>query len=546
MTLRRGMMAGAAVCKEVFRWSLPARGENRCAGFATTFNQLVWSKVHTMKRRTNLFLRPLLASVLSMALVAAADSAPWSETFTMPIGGQERTFIVYHGGSYMVLSAADALNKNLLLGRKDVVTTAKFERDGLTAARQRLRLSSFPEVVAEGDSSLFATRLEGDNLYLFGTLTTPDAGKGRFEVMAVEAAPSDAQIIAKQLDGIPATDYPARLKAAAAIREHAATQPNKEFWLSASDNVVLAVIDDAAAAAEQKKDVALANQAITWAVEILHDPTKAGRVGSTAWIRSSTTPGTDEIVRRLRHLGLELYKDQWRPRGESLSLEFEDRFAAIQWKDADSYYRLGRWADLNGETLPRSKDRSYRCYQAGYRANPNHQGIRNELGLPNSVRGDGTQAEASADFQHAASGTLVPAPRGWKRGERIEGDITWIDPDSETSYLAAAVITVPQNATIDMLWSNVVGALRAKPEFAVMELEEPTFPQGLARRMRYQFRDGKYLRQHEMLMALNPQAHIAVRLDAGYADEDQQLVHQVLISAFDRLVIPNLAPNAQP
>ncbi len=499
-----------------------------------------------MKRRLNLFLCPLLASVLGLASASAADAFPWSETFAMPIAGQDRTFVVYHSGSYMMLSPADAANKPLLLGSKDVVTTAKFERDGLTGARQRLRLSSFPEVIAEGDSTLFAARLEGDNLFLFGTLSMPEVGKGRFEVRAVEAAPSDAQIIAKQLEGIPATDYAARLKAAAAIREHAGSQPNKEYWLAASDNVVLAVIDDASAAAALTKDVALANLTITWAIDILHDPTKAGRVGATPWIRSGSTPGTEEILKRLRHLGLELYKDQWRPRGESLSLEFEDRFAAIQWKDADAFYRLGRWSDLNGDTLPRSKDRSYRCYQAGYRANPNHQGIRNELGLPNNVRGDGTQAEATADFQHPASGTLVPAPRGWKRGERIEGDITWIDPDSETAYLAAGIVATPSNPQIDPLWSALLGALSAKQEFAVLETEEPTFPQGVARSMRYQFREGKYLRQHEVLLALNPQAGVAVRLDAGFANEEQAMVHQVLVSTFDRLVIPSKPPTSAP
>lgn len=497
-----------------------------------------------MMRRTNLLLSPLIATALSMGLVVAAEGTPWNETYTMSIGGQERTMVAYLGGNYLLLKPIDALDKKLLLGTKDIVTTAKFERDGVTGSRQRLRLSSFTAIVADGPSSLFATRLEGDNLYLFGTLTVTETGKGRFEVRAVEPAPSDAQIIAAQLEGIPATDFAARLKAAAAIHDQATTQPNKEFWLAASDNVVLAVIDEATAAAEKTKNVALANQAITWAIDILHDPTKAGRVGSSPWIRNGSTPGTEEILRRLRHLGLELYKDQWYPRSEALSLEFEDRFAAIQWKDADAYYRLGRWSDVNGESLPRSKDRSYRCYQAGYRANPNHQGIRNELGLPNTVRGDGTQIAASADFQDGGSGTLIPAPRGWKRGDRIEGDITWIDPDSETAYLSASVVATPPNASLDTLWATTVASLNAKAEFSALELEEPTFPQGLARRMRYQFREGKYLRQHEILIALNPQARIAVRLDAGFAEEEQFNVHQILISTFDRLVIPNVTPAA--
>ena len=501
-----------------------------------------------MASRPHVVVRSLLICGAAASLMWAAETTPpvptnavpWTESFSMVISGQDRVFAVYHGGNFMVLAPADATNRTLLLGQKDVVITAKFERDGVTGTRQRVRLSSFPEAVAEGDSGLFAARLEGDNLYFFGSLTTPATGKGRFDIIAVESSPSDAQIIANQLAGIPATDYVARLKAASLIREHAATQPNKEFWLSSSDNIISQVIDDASAAAAKTQDAGLLNQAITWSIETLHDTTKAGRVASAAWLKG--TANADEIAKRLRHLGMEMYKDQWQPRAEALAKEFEDRFADISWKDADLFYRLGRWADLHGEYLPRAKDRSYRCYQAGYRANPNHQGIRNELGLPNMVKGDGTQTQISADFQHTPTGTLVPAPRGWKRGDRVEGDITWVDPQSETAYISAAVIETPDNPSMDLIWQNLEASLRSRPDFAIVEQDEPTFPQGLARRIRFTFREGRYARQHELILALNPAARVAVRLDAGFADDEQVAIHQVLLSTFDRLVIPNQRP----
>lgn len=491
-----------------------------------------------------LHLVALLAWSLSSA--TAADDFPWSESFTMSIGGQERTFASYHGGNYLVLAATDGANRTLLLGTKDIVLTAKFERDGVTGTRQRVRLSGFPDIVAEGDAQLFATRLEGDNLYFFGTLTMADVGKGKLDITAVEVAPSDAQIIARQLADVAPGDYAGRLKAAAAIRDRAQTQPNKEFWLASADNIVAQIIDDASTAAEKAKDPALANQAITWAIDVLKDPTKAGRVASSAWLRTPGQVGADEIAKRMRRLGLELYKEQWRPRVEALSMEYEDRFAAINWKDADAYYRLGRWADLHGDFLPRARDRSYRCYQAGYRANPNHQGIRNELGLPNAVRGDGTQAIGTADYQHAPTGALVPAPQGWKRGDRIEGDITWIDPSSETTYIAATVIETPDNMQMDGLWNGVIAALRSKPEFQITEEEEPLFPQGIAKRMRFTFREGRYLRLHETILAFNSQARTAVRLDSAYSDEEAQSVHTALLSTFDRLVIPSVRPNGIP
>jgi hypothetical protein len=496
-----------------------------------------------MPRRNSLFLRPLLTACLGLSLASAADEVPWSETFSMVIGGQERSFAVYHKGSYLVLATGDAGNRNLLLGTKDVVIASKFERDGGNASRARVRLSNFPDVIAEADAALFTTHLEGDNLFLFGSLSTPASGKSRFEVQFVETAPSDAQVIAQLLNNLAPEDYAGRLKAGAAIRDRAATQPNKEFWLSAGDNVMTQVIDDVAAAAEKKKDAALLEQAITWSIDLLHDPAKAGKVGSAAWIRVPNTPGAEEVTRRMRRLGMEFYKDQWRPRAESLGLEFEDRFAAISWKDADGYYRLGRWADIHGEFLPQAKDRSYRCYQAGFRANPKHQGIRNELGMPNDVRGDGTQNEANADYVHSASGTVIQAPPNWKRGDRIEGDITWIDPTSESAYIAGSVIETPENPLLGPMWVTQLAGMHAKPEFTQLEEDELTFPLGQAKRLRWQYKEGNFVRLRETILALNPTAKIAVRLDSAYAEDEQTQVHQILISTFDRLVIPNQAPS---
>ncbi len=547
------MMDPHVICKGVFSyWQRAAAGCAPGPSLCATEPRVILTVEHAMARRIQMnFLMSAVAALCALTSLtvagggsaAAAEETPWNETYAMPIAGRDRTIAVYKGVGYLVLTAGDAVDPALLIGQKDVVIATKFERDNTPGGRQRVRVPGLPGIIGEGDRQLFASRLDGDNLWLFGALSAQQSGSGRFDIVAVETAPSDAQIIAHQLAGLPATDYPARLQAANRIREQSLTQPNKEFWLAAADNVVLQVIDDAAAAAETARDTSLLLQAVTWAVEILKDNGKAGHVGSAAWTRQPGVAGGDEVAKRMRRLGLELYRDHWRPRAEALSQEFEDRFSAIGWRDADSFYRLGRWADLRGEYLPQAKDRSYRCYQAGYRANPDHQGIRNELGLPNSVRGDGTQAQVSGDFQHTASGTLVPAPQGWKRGDRIEGDITWIDPSSETAYLAAAVIETPLNPNLDDLWAGIVNSLRIRPEFSITEEDEPTFPQGLARRMKFTFREGRYVRQHEVILALNPVAHTAVRLDAGFAEDEAAQVHQILISTFDRLIIPGQAPG---
>ena len=107
-----------------------------------------------MASRPHVVVRSLLICGAAASLMWAAETTPpvptnavpWTESFSMVISGQDRVFAVYHGGNFMVLAPADATNRTLLLGQKDVVITAKFERDGVTGTRQRVRLSCTPRI----------------------------------------------------------------------------------------------------------------------------------------------------------------------------------------------------------------------------------------------------------------------------------------------------------------------------------------------------------------------------------------------------------------
>ena len=483
----------------------------------------------------------LLLSLLSLTCWAA--EGPWAETFTLPIAGDERTMVVHDSSTWLLIQPADIGNIPLLTGRKEVVLETKCARELQDGNRVRMSLGSYPGWIAEGPSEVWATAIDIDNLYLYGILESRDGETPRLTVTHVEPAPSDAQVIAKHLKDIATRDWNARLKAAEWVRSQSTHQPNKEFWLSSSDGVIGQVIDDAALAAGETRDLLLLDQAITWSVEMLHDIPRAGRIASAPWIKSTPGATADALSRRLRRLGLEMYRDLWRPRAEALTLEFEDRFLAIGWKDADAFYRLGRWADTNGEFLPQAKDRTYRCYQAGFKADPNHQGIRNELGLPNTVHGDGTRVEESGDFIHHATGVTVPIPQGWKRGDRLAGDITWIDPTSETAYISASIINTPDSDILDATWATVTAPLTAREGFSMVNQEDLNFAQGGARRMHYRFKEGKYIRQGEVLLAVHAGAHLGVRLDASFADEEADNVRRLMMIAFGRMVIPDQAPS---
>lgn len=488
----------------------------------------------------------LVLSFLLAPTLWCADG-PWKERFSITIAGEERTMVVHGGGTWLLLVPQDAGKTALLTGRKEVVLESKCLRDRTDAGRLYVNLGSFPGWTGEGPASLWSTSLEMDNLYVYGVLESAEGTSPHLTVSRIEPAPSDAQTIAEHMAPIDASDWAARIKASEWVRSRASIQPNQEFWLSAADGVISQVVDDACAKAALTSDLVLLDQAVTWCVDLLHDVPRGGRIASAPWVRNATGPTADNLARRLRRLGLEPYREMWRPRSESLALEFEDRFQAIGWRDAEAFYRLGRWADVNGEFLPQAKDRSYRCYQAGLKADPSHAGIRNELGLPVDGKTDATTASAvTGDYLHHATGIHVPMPEGWKRGDRIEGDVTWIDPSSETAYLTVSVIRTPEQGDFEPLWATQTGSLQSKEGFETISTEDPAFAHGTARLMRYRVKEGAYTRQAEILLAINPQSHTGVRLTASFADEEAASVHRLLMIAFERMNIPNQVANPEP
>jgi hypothetical protein len=401
----------------------------------------------------------------------------------------------------------------------------------------RAYLYGLSKLEASGPLELWRTRVDGDNLFVFGRVTVV-GDLPKLQITAVETAPSDRQIIDKRLAAVvPADDFTGRLAVAAWVRENAAQQGNREYWLESADRIISQTIDDAAAQAEADKNVNLLLQAMGWSMDLLHDTLRAARLGSAAWIRSGT-PAAEEIARRMRRLDLEFYNGQWRPRGDALTQEFQDRFAAISWRDADTYYKLGRWADANAEVLPRARELSYRCYQAGFRANPNHNGIRRELGME-AVREGASVAVPQGDYRDSTSGLVVAGPQHWSRTEPIEGNATWIDPSSDTAFISLFVIKGADNpADFSTLWNQQLATLRAKTGFTSLAEEKIDSAQGEARHVRYSYREGRLTRLSDMIVVQNPNGKAAVRLVAGYAEAEQDVVRKQLLAMFAKVTIP--------
>jgi hypothetical protein len=325
--------------------------------------------------------RVILAGLLfHVGFAAEPFPGPWRETFPMQVEGETRTVAVNDTGMWLVITRADLMAGRFLGGSTEVVMASKLERSVFG-----LRLIGLPEIRLSGDPAAWREVADGDNAWLFGRLTRAGDGGPLFTVLATAHAPSDRQRIQQRQEGIRAEDWNARLAVAAWIRDQAVSEPNKEFWLSAADEAVIKVVEDAVASAQKGRDLALVNQVLDWCLDLVRDPGLAGRVVSVPWLVAESDPSLADLHRRLRRLGLELYKDRWMPRSEALAHTFDDRFEAIPWNDAEAFFRLGRWVDVNAEALTMAKDRAYRAYRAGQRADPKHEGIRNALGADGKV-----------------------------------------------------------------------------------------------------------------------------------------------------------------
>ncbi len=418
---------------------------------------------------TRLFVMACAGSLLfaGEAPTGAAGSAPWSPSFTTQVRGKDRNFVAFKDSTF-ILVVADELGTGLGDGQ-DVALTGKLRK----LPGGRFGLYRVDNLVIEGAGEALAGKLDGDNLYLLGSV----AADGQARTMTVRhtaIAPSDAQLLHERLAGIADDDWDRRLSVVNWCRDQARSAGNADFWSATADSLLTVVVEDLVKKSAERKDLALSVRALDLALNLLRDQGLAARVCSPAWIRDHGGAQAEALARRMRGLGYSLYKEQWLPRTQALEREYEDRFAALAWKDADGFYKLGRWADENAELLPRSRERSWRCYQAGFSADPSHTGIARELGVQPQVNAAnstaGSKGGPATDFIDLESGLRVAAPGGWRRGQPIGGATTWNDPTSETAYLTVRVVRPPVDQ--EAQWKVLVEEARGRPGFIELGLTE--------------------------------------------------------------------------
>jgi hypothetical protein len=486
-------------------------------------------------------LRHIVLPVLLAAATAggAAEAqklpadGPWSETFTMVLKDAERTFVVHAGASYLATRPDDFADRAFLLD-KDLMIAGKFR----SGQGDRIVFYGLDDFEARAKPEMWSTHVDGDNLYIFAHCSKdPETDKPMLRVDALEPAPSDAQVIASRLKGVAKDDWDERLAAVAWARDQGAHQGNQEYWLQQADDLLTKIITDAAAQAEANKDIALAIKAIDWAVDLQKDSIRAARLASSPWIRGHGGKEAEEISRRMHRLGMELYRDQWRPRSEALAMEYEDRFAALTWKDAEGFYKLGRWADTNAEFLPQAKDRAYRAYQAGLKANPDHPGIRRELGLDVSATETLVEdGQVRLEYRDAITAIAARSPIGWRRGESRDG-VRWEDPSSETAYITERFLMLG-GATADEMWATISAPLRKLQGFTAIAEDSPERAGGQQRVLRYSFAEDRLVRYATAVFITDDASQLGVVVEASYIDEEKDKALKSLDEVVERLAFP--------
>jgi hypothetical protein len=478
----------------------------------------------------------LIASVSWGADVLRADG-PWTEQFTMVLKDTERTFVVHAGTSYLATRPEDFADRDFLVD-KDLMIPAKFQHGQgdhvLFYKLEDFDIRSAPEQ--------WSVRVDGDNVYVFAHCSLdPDTGKPVLRIAAMEPAPSDAQLIAARLKDVRKTDWDERIATVAWAREQGAKEGNQEWWLQQADDMLTKLITDAAAQAETAKDFPLALKAMDWAVDQQRDPIAAARIASAAWIRAKTGPESEEVSKRMRRLGMELYREQWRPRAEALELEYDDRFAALPWKDAEGFYKLGRWADANAEMLPQAKDRAYRAYQAGFKANPDHPGIRRELGIDQATSENTVDTETGRlEYRDPITNGTARSPNGWRKAEHQHDGVRWEDPTSDTAYVSERFIAVGE-ASVDDLWPTIIKPARSLLGYQAQADESIERKGGKQRMLRYTFQEDRLTRCGALTFIIDEATHIGVVVEVSYVEEEREKA----LKAFDDALLHIGFPKAE-
>lgn len=503
----------------------------------------------TRPRRLHCLVPALIAALASWtATDLTAAEEPWEATWTMDLQGEERAFVDHLGESYLLVAEKD-FDDPLFLNRKDIVLRAKF------AGQQgdQPRFFNLSRIAVAGQLDALNAAASGDNLYLLGRIEATDGNRYRLTIAHILTAPSDATIIADRLATVASDDYNGRIEVARWARERSEQEGNRAFWTEASLDIVRTTARAAAARAEATGDGAFLLMAMDFAIQEAGDRTLAAELGTAEWVRTSES--AEMVTARMQELGFvfhEVANDEfvgWLPKNESLVRAFEARYQAIDWRDAEAFFELGSSTDELVDVLPRARELSHRAFQAGFRANPNHNGIRRALGLePVDESVSQGPRVVEARFFHASTGVMVTGPDGWVRDDTAGGTVahaTWIDRLSDTAFISVRVFDPAfTDGDMQVAWDGLVGDVQLRPDFAAGATSEEAGDGGTQiRRMGYTHTESDYQRSGVLTLVYDPAQSLAVGINASYVGDEEPATLTGMQQVLDNIVLPIPSPE---
>lgn len=455
----------------------------------------------------------------------------------MPLAGTERTFVDYGSSPWLLITTADLARPDFM-HRKDVALPVKFSRQSAQGP-----VFFHLNLKVKGGTELWSRAVEGDNFFLLGTLLRNENALV-MTLSQVVPAPSDAEVISARLEQVPADDFPGRLAVAAWCQDSAVREGNTQFWNDTARSIAQNVARDAATKAAKDKNPALLLQAMDWAIDKARDPRLAADLGGAEWVIGKDATTTRAVTERMQKLGFRYHEVKgderkgWFPVAESLGREFEIRFQAIDWRDARSYFELGRWVDGHADLVGNARSLSHRAYMAGHRADPTHNGINRELGL--ELVTATSAKESKPVFRRQNKGLEVLGPDGWTlSAEPVSGlvDASWLDARSETAWLGIKVIEAPD---LESAWRPLLGQLQALGKFEDQGGEgAPAKPHELGPRIirPFSYQEGSRTKLGRLDLIQISGARYCILLLASFVAEEQEQILKALDQTAQRITI---------
>ena len=472
----------------------------------------------------------LIAALLHAVCAEDGINTPWTSEWSMTLKGTERWYVEYNKKNYLEVIETDLEDLQFLIG-KDIMIQAKFKLLELN----NVQFYNFPSLKIGSDSESWSTILDGDNVYILGKASGISDKIIDFKTAHVLRAPSDAAVIAQKRNQIANDDYDALIQLAEWVRKTGNNMGNRAVWITAADNIVDDCIIAVSKKAKETQNVHLLLKAMTWSSMQLSDKSRAAKLGSQEWVSALAEDEAKPVIERMNILGLVQHDGVWMTKREQKVADFKQKLQAIDRNNDQAYYDLAMDIAQYRDALPEALELKHQALQTGLRYNPKSNALRKALGKK-TVEQEIAENGLVAAYVDASTGLNIPVPAGWQRSkETIDGDVTWIDPNSDTAYISLTAIPGTKADAFAELFDKQLETYKSKPGFSEGNSEALGIA-GASKEARFGFKEGREDRQAILACVLFIKQETAYVLYVGYLEEElnsAESAYKHILKAFE-------------